>query len=428
MEILLFFLLFLSFFIAIIAFVKTKDHLHPSVLSAIFISLPLIIAMQRLSGLQAKEWNFLTYTLFCYALIAFNYLPFFISIYCNNKYKSGEQVKKSKIFITNISNKLIYFFSILTLVLYLFENKVLVGHFVPVLSTSNLTSIHLISLPIISMITKGFIPILALLNFTKYKFNANKYNLIMCLFLIAIPMTRLSRFDIILAVLAIIFLLSDIVKNKKRFFNLTAILLIVMSLIAAYLGEFRLTHGYQYQLSYAEGIDYNYYAGPFNIFAVLYGYFPLSFENVNSFINRNPDFDDLQWGKVMLRPLLAGLLKFDNIFGEAYPLTDFLYKYSNYVSPYATVHTATIEFALDFGYVFSIIPMLFVSLILTFVYINSLRYSSYRLAYYIIAQGLVFYSFFNMFFEPKMIYQICLLLFIIIVSGLLNQRKIKNYI
>lgn len=428
MEILLEILLSISFLFAGIILMQKKDILHPTVLSAIFISLPLLFAMQRLSGLQATNWNIYTYVLFYYAIFAFSYLPFIYTTLISPKHVNVRHNNNMKTYIKGLNNSLIKVMSLITILLYLIENMLLTGYFFPILSTASLTSIHLESVPIVSMITKGLIPILAVLNFAKFKVSGNnKFNLFISVLLIIVPLTRLSRFDIVLSILAVVFLLYDVIIKKRRFVILTTLLLIFFTLGAAYIGEYRLTHGYQYDVSYSDGIYYKYNPGPFDVLAVLYGYFPLSFENVNNFTEANTNFNDLQWGKIFLRPLLAGLLKFDNIFGDSYPLSDFLYKYSNYVSPFATVHTASIEFALDFGYIFAILPMVLVSIMIIVIYQKGNENGAFRIAYYVISQGIVFYSFFNLFFEPKMIYQLSLLLFFTIFSiKVKTNREIKG--
>ncbi|MGR5883637.1 hypothetical protein ACT7DC_30705 [Bacillus cereus] len=157
----------------------------------------------------------------------------------------------------------------------------------------------------------------------------------------------------------------------------------------------------------------------FDVFAILYGYFALSVENLDRFISANYQFADFQYGKFMLRPVFVGILKFNNIFAD-YPLYEYVNEMRNPVAGFATVHTALVDFSMDFGYYLAIIPMVLFSMIGVYMYVNSYKSIKSKIMYLAYSQVYIFMAFQNLFIEPRLWYQ---LLFFFLLFRFIGKEK-----
>jgi len=112
-------------------------------------------------------------------------------------------------------------------------------------------------------------------------------------------------------------------------------------------GNLRSNRFGKYSVSYAEAIGYRGPPGPGEVFAVTYGYFSLSFENLDRFIKANPEYRT--FGYLSLSPLFNSVFFVNLLTGGKYPGPEAIVDHRNPVGPMATVETALADFYLDFG-------------------------------------------------------------------------------
>jgi oligosaccharide repeat unit polymerase len=423
METLLYGCLALSFILMLITLYKTKDLLNPSLISFIFWGIPIFLSSLRWSDLQAEKWEDITYLLLIYSLLAFVIIPSLIILFLKIKFVNRTtEIKKLS---ENINPQIIVFFSFLTIVLYFVENIISGGTLIPALHSNSGVDVHTISISGLLIITRSFIPVLALFLALLYFSSKKKMYLLLLILCILLPVTRLARFDILMALLPLIGVVFEFIKNKKKFMLITLVLCIVISLGGAALGQYRMTHGNKYDISYSQGIMYKGIEGPYEVGAVIYGYFALSIENLDRFVKSNYDFDDYQYGKFILRPITAGVFKFNNIFND-YPMYEFINDLRDPLIGYATVHTAMVDFSMDFGYYLSFFVMLLFSFIGLLFYIQSQKNFKRRIYFLIYSQGFLFLSFQNLFIEARLLYQIILVAVLLTIAINRNKKQIHH--
>lgn len=419
LELLFYLVISLSILMTILIIGYTKDLFNPVSLTCFFWILPVLFSSFKLSGLQQDEWTDLTYVLLIYSMLAFVILP---SIFIFASYKkdvlnnSKEKLEKLSM---RINKNFVLVLMFIVVGAYFLENKISSGYIFPILLTNSSIDIHTVSVSILSIITRSFVPVVSLLLFIVYLNEKKRLYIFFIILVMLLPVTRLARFDIVMAVIPLMGLLFTIVKNKRKFMFRFGIVFVIMLILGAAIGELRMTHGYKYNISYAEGISFHGYGGPFDVFAILYGYFALSVENLDRFISANYQFEDFQYGKFMLRPVFVGILKFNNIFAD-YPLYEYVNEMRNPVAGFATVHTALVDFSMDFGYYLAIIPMVLFSMIGVYMYVNSYKSIKSKIMYLVYSQVYIFMAFQNLFIEPRLWYQ---LLFFFLLFRFIGKEK-----
>lgn len=425
METLLYIFLFLSLITSIITLKATKDIFNPTTITLIFWGGPIFFSSLRLSGLQDSAWADKTYLLLIYSLIAFIIVPGLFIIF--SKVKIVKRIKEAEKLAEIVNPKLVIIFSMITILAYFLENYIAAKSFIPALASTSGIDVHTVSVSGLLIITRSFIPFTVMFLYLSYKNTKKKLLLILLCTVLALPITRLARFDIIMSLIPLLGIMFEFAKNKTKFFVKIIVISTLLAVGGSTLGEYRMTQGYKYdEVSYAQGIQFEGYSGPFDTFAVLYGYFALSVENLDRFIKANDNFKDYQYGAFFLRPLTVGIFKMNNIF-EGYPMYEFINKYRDPLIGYATVHTALVDFSMDFGYNLSICIMLLFSFIGIWLYLESFRKINLRLYYLLYAQALAFLAFQNLFIEARLLYQL-ILAFVILRYSYGNYNRNLSYI
>lgn len=398
MEYLAFTVIFISAIVASINFARIGDIFHPTILTFVFFVVPTSFSMLKLSDLQASDWDNISYLLIIYTILIFLILPLILI-------RGKKVTNKNKTYYRNfiLPNKGLYLVVIFTIIINFFVTYQLTGSFVPFLTIGDSQiTLHNNSLGFTSTMANIMSTLTLLLLFFKYKKTNKKIWVLLVIVILFIPLIRLARFDMFLNLIILSAVAFDFSNNKKLILKRLLVIAPIILILWSAIGEYRMTYGYTYDLTYADEIHFNKYAGPFDSLAVAYGYSSLSTENLDRFVKANDNIDP-QFGAYILRPIMVGVFKFHRIIDE-YPMFEYFNSLRDPLIGSATVPTAIPEFTLDFGYYLSFFPMLIYSLIGIYLYILGEQNEKYRMFYIAYIQGYLLLSFNNVFIQPMWLY------------------------
>lgn len=403
MDSLIRFFLVIFFILLLVFVVRKKEYVHPFVIINIFFFLPLFFALGRHSDLQSEVWQDETYLVIFYTLIFWQVLfachAFFSKLHINRV--------SIEYYLNNRFKNISIFFSFFVVGLFLLANYLQSNLILVFLDPEVASQIHAEFPPVIRLFARMILLAVILLYLSYYKFRS-KWLLLLMLLTLLTPVTRLSRIDILLSLVGvmILFYYFPIMKiNKKKVLITFIIGLFLMSAITN-LGVDRWNRFGEYDFSYSETIEWN---GPLKdtIIPILYGYFPLSFENFDRYIVENRVDNDIAFST--LEGPFVGILKLNLLFDD-YKSINYL-DYYEPVSGAATVPTILIAFYRDFGAYFSIFPIALVGLLWLYLYRVSGLSLQMNLIYIIYSAAFSLASFQPILFSP-MIFQQFVMVFI----------------
>lgn len=389
-----------------------KDYFNLSVYLMLGIHLPFILYLLNWSSQIESNISPVIYVL----LSCLNIFVFVVNSVFSHSINDREFN-----YTTLRSNKSVYFFNIVYLFAVLLENFMGSGYFLPALKGID---IHTYSAPIISYLTQSLFTVL-LLNFMYwYKSRNNKFLFWIVLF-IALPVIgKSSRMTVVISIVQLVsFMLfmylndrkyknkKNMILNKKRHKILIAITLAAFMFFMTFLTEYRWGGYGQFQVSYSDSIGYT---GPEtlkNITSIYYGYFALSYNNLNMNIQyRNIDHNYV--GLYSFKSLYFGLFRLHNIFNFS-PYEPEVGKY--YKSGSATVQTGFFDFYYDYG-ILCFIPILvgvaIYYLLKRRIHARNSSVFSYAI-YFLWIPVWFFMSFQNVIYESTLIIRVIILYFVV---------------
>jgi len=426
-ELVLFCVIVISIFLGVLVFIKLQDLKNPVVLLMVFFTLPLTFNRMKLSGLQTYDWHQMTYYLLDSFLIIFTVLP---SIYYLSKKKkflhsdlsSKDIIYKLELLDTN------WFYTLLTLVIVLqiVVNKFNCGFYFPAFNLAELANLnfkfHEISVRFFGFFVIAFWYFVLIISFIKYLSRRNVFLLVLIILATISPLFRLARVDIFsILFIQIAIVLKYKTVNWKLFFKTTIVLLIFL-IVGIFAMWKRSIASDLSQNGISKIIQFNGYSGPMDIFAFLYSYFSLSFENINLFVVKNIEGFQLANGAFVLRPIFVGIFKIHYFYPE-YPMHDYFGNLESYISDTAMVPTCIPEFCVDFGFILSIIPMLIYSMLLNFLYVYSSSNSIYSITYFGYLPSIFLSAFQNLFISPLIVY---LVIFLFIFNFIMDKNVVNT--
>lgn len=324
------------------------------------VTIPLVLYLLDWSSLiETKKSPY-----FIYIFIVF-YILLLVYTFITHKIRPKELFAGDKVVITKNGKILIPTINVTFFVFYFIENYLGSGSFYPALLGYD---IHTFSAPIISYVTATPFLVVAT-DYFAYKATKKKKYLFLILLACAVPViTRGSRMAIVSMSIGFIVMLQFFEKNlalanleklKKynRYKLILVVAVIVVGLYLVYFTTVRMNHYGKYSMKYDEVIKYT---GPewFKFLAAYYGYFPLSFNNLNvNLLLRKVSHNYI--GLYSFYGLFFGLLQFDTFLGID-GQGDIAGRYITSVS--ATVPTGFWDFYYDYG-VLLFIPMIVAFLI-----------------------------------------------------------------
>lgn len=304
------------------------------------------------------------------------------------------------------------------LILFLVESYIGSGSILPALEGID---IHTFSAPIIAFVTRN-VYIFVLMNVVAWIVTKRRSYLVWAVVLIVFPIvTRSMRISAIIALVQVgtffaayyaykkksskVRKVSNGNKPNKLVIGAIACFAAILVFQSAAMTDDRMGYYGKYDLSYAEEIGYS---GPSfleDVVAVYYGYFPMSFNNLNLSLKYGHT-DQNYLGLYSFRSVYFGVLQFDNIFDLDLAQPDATSVKS---SPSATVATAFWDFYYDYGYL-CFIPIGTMALVCGLVTTRLNRKPTFFMAiqYYYFIPLVFFQSFQNVFFSSEMFYEIAI--------------------
>jgi len=390
--------LLLSFIIFLIAVYKGKLF-HPLNFIFLFWIVPVFLASLRLSYFQTREWCTNTKITILFSLFFLYYVPLVICLLHPAKVRKQMNFKEDfyrrfrieKIKIIAYGSALLYIF------LYFCENYFLTQTFFPIFHGID---IHVLYTPILYLITRD--PVFSVLFLAFYystsKSKSQRITSLLMIFLVSLlPLVRVARYDSLLSIVAAfaIVYLIDYTNNrdKRKLVLYITLVAVLISASFAYIGQYRMSYFGKYKISYAQSIGYKYNPGPLEIFAIYYGNFPMSVENLDLFI-RNFDESGISHTYFIysLDFWFKGVVNLDNLFRKEWNFDDIYKSLIEYHVGGATVPTAFARWYMDLGPFAAVTPFLVLCLALWY-YFEANKKPEYYLLYIAAMVGFTFISF-----------------------------------
>ena len=272
---------------------------------------------------------------------------------------------------STVSEQFVLFASAVYVLLFGIESYLGSGSFAPALKGSD---IHTYSAPIIAFVTRSLYAF-AIMNFLAYTATKRKRFLLIIVILIALPVvTRNMRITSTIALVQVVSFAGsyyastwngssnlNLLRNARNAVQRKklAIMVVIIAIVAfvggaAYMTNDRMSHYGRYDLKYSTEIKYT---GPdfmSDVVSVYYGYFPLSFNNLNLSLKYG-EVEHNYVGLYSYKSLYFGILQWDNVFGLN-PTEPEEPDHRVSSSPSANVATAFWDYWYDYGY-FCLIPL-----------------------------------------------------------------------
>ncbi|MCX9156664.1 oligosaccharide repeat unit polymerase [Niveibacterium sp. 24ML] len=425
LNVFVFFVLFAS---AAGSFVLTRRILNPVIILVASFFVPMWLASMRLSALQSNSWDYDTVVVFLQSVGAWLIFPLCVLVSLRIGRKSDvanglaaeDSVVRSMHFA--IAARI---WAVLVLVGYLTSNYVQAHSLIPLFGDPEaLYRAHNEFPPALRFFARGG-PAAALLLYLCYFGGRRRVDLLLLGCMILLPMTRLSRIDVIMTFVGLAVLYG--VRPLWKLRRIHVIVLIIVGcasvLGAIELGNQRTNRFGTYSVSYEKAIGWKpAEAGPSGAFAVAYGYVPLSFENFDRYVNQ-AKYRKKTWGAMSLSWLFFGLkLNWIPGFGSLIEGADSFEP----VSGAANVPTSLFPFYSDFG-VFGVwLPMIVYMTVLCFFYSRSGRSYLWLALYGLYAGAFTLSGFQALIAAPIIFHQLVEIVVVFLVAQSLSRRELTR--
>lgn len=410
------FLILILIFSNWVSLKRTKHFFNPITVISLTFFLPLFFSLFKLSDLQASNWNEKTYWIIIEAIVCWLILPAFLILFRNKEHSlisiNLDLIRNHKLVFMIIAR----ISAFITISAYLISNYVQTGLIFPIMVPELANSFHT-SFPAGLQIFARSIPLSGCLVFVSYYLFKRKIDLFLILFLILTPLTKLARFDVFMIIFSLLVVNSFLPVIKFQFKRKPWRLFLIITVLAisiislAYLGNQRLNRFGKYDLSYSEIIKFNTNPGPSDSLALLYGYFSLTFENVDRYISSN-EFTRYD-GKESFDWLLRGFLKLhwlDPSYTNQIDFTDTFVP----VSDGAITTPVLVPFYADFG-LGAFVPMVFYILLWMVFYFKAKSSLTIFIGYSLMSSSFALSSF-DTPITTQILYQQILLTYFIVLA------------
>lgn len=315
-----------------------KDYFNVCTYILLGVSLPLSLYLLDLSGLIDTVRSDAFYLIFIYLYI--------FAIIFNIKTKT--LIIQTDIRLRSRRVKVEYFLLIYYVVFFI-ENIILSDTLFPAL---NGIDVHWGQVPILLYFSRSGYALQAVCIIYWIYTKKNRYLVyIIVLFLSPIAfrdarMMSIQTFIQIISLFIFLFLFNNKTKRIGKLTTIFKIKLISMFLVVALLcvlsGNLRINHRGKYDVSYGEGIDFR--GANIEMLAWYYGYFPLSFNNLNMSIKKSK-IEPNYLGLYSFNSFYFGILQIDNILGIKNNVPQ---NKNYYIIPAANVPTGFWDFYYDY--------------------------------------------------------------------------------
>lgn len=410
MKILTIALLVLYNIIFIYDIVKKKNFFGLGTVINVAINFNFILYLLKWSNFIENEPSMNMYILMDTIIVIFIVVMIYSKSPLDILMKNKEKIRLKKINLLKKKEKanLYIVMNIIYILLFLLENYIGSGKLAPYLSGID---IHTYSAPLISFVTRALY-VMIFLNYICYNsFKEKKFLVFLVIDILLFPVLRGGRINVFMALVQfglffIMYNLPLVIKRKKILVSIVGIGIIFV-IAGVYMGNKRVEnnlkgHELEGQITYKDHIKYNGPEDPIGILPWYYGYFPMSFANLDKTIQYIDDNNLRTYGLYTARPILVGLLELDNIV-PGYKDIEYASGLAQYYTTAATVRTGFMEFYLDFGRLAGISIAIYAA-IGVFIY-NKIRKNIFFLSAYAFFAGCWFFmSFQNMMIDVTTLY------------------------
>lgn len=379
--------------------------------------LPMAAATLRLSGLQSNSWLPNTYAALLLIFGSWLLVPTIIIL---ARGKVEGRLKISENLLTGHFAYASRCFAGIVITAYFLSNYIQAGTLLPILIPEVAYRLHTDFPPVLRLFARCT-PAVIGLSYIVFAFHRRKIDLIIIVIALLTPITRLSRIDVMLSAVVFLLVFSAFPIFKLTWKRLVLLLatLAVVAIGVVELGNQRTNRFGLYKVEYGQAIKWKPdITGPAGVFPVIYGYFPLSFENFDAFVEhagekRADGLTSFDW-------FFTGLVKLNRFSGSDSGA------YGSFVpvSSAANVPTALLPFYNDFGVTGMVFPaVLYMILWLLFFYKSS-KDVVWLMLYGIFSAAFSLASFQALVAAPIIFHQLILASFVVFISKRIARRRL----
>lgn len=386
---------------------RSGKWFNPVTIISVVFFVPLVFATFRLSGLQAHSWSTETYTAIWLIVGSWLILPTIVIVALG---QPNIALHQDRIVDRSFFLLLTRASSLVVIAAYLLSNYIQAGTIIPITIPEVAYRLHTDFPPGLRLFARC-IPAIVGLSYVMYIRRRQKFELLLLGLALVVPLSRLSRIDVALSlvILVALFMYMPLFKLTIRRVTTALILFIGLSIGAVELGNQRTNRFGLYEVNYSQAIKWRPdTVGPAGIFAVLYGYFPLSFENFDEFVSHAKD--KRTYGSSSFDWFLTGFVKMNRFTGGLH--ADDAFQTFRPVSSAANVPTAMLPFYSDFGLIGMIFPALVYFMLWLFLFYRSATTHQYLMWYAIYTAAFALSSFQALMVSPMIFHQL-LMVFLI---------------
>lgn len=361
-------ILVLAAIASMVAVRRTRIWFNPVFLIAVSFFLPMAVATFHLSGLQRSEWTLRTWGLLFEAAAIWLIVPSAVLATGARLQGAGPVELPSRGGWVTWGVRVL---GVLVVVSTLLQNRILGGSWVLLFDPDAAYELHTKTVPGLQIFGRSaFAAAAGLFLLLSQRRSWLDATLLLCVFLV--PLTRLARFDLMMSGLTLVALNAryPVVRIRGRTVVGGIIVFAGLAYGAVVLGNLRTSKFGALSTSYARAIDFQGPPGPGESFSVVYGYFGLSFENLDRFVRA--DRGHRTYGLLSLSPVFNTVFFVGRLTQGEYPGPAEVVRHRNPVGTMATVGTALSDFYLDFG-MLAFLPMLGYGMVWVILYYLSRR-------------------------------------------------------
>lgn len=267
-----------------------KDWFNPVTIVFVSFFVPMFFALFRLAGIQSHEWAYETYVALMATVGAWIVLPTLV-LYIVSPYQ-GRFFEAQSLNLEDVSGKFfgifVRLFALSVIAAFFVSNYIQVKTFFPITLPEEAFHLHT-EFPSGLRFFARASPAAAVLLYVLFYTRRSKLDLLLLALVVFTPLSRLARIDLALSMvgLGLVYMRLPLFAITKARLALMLLAIVGLMIGGAEIGNLRQNRFGVYEFKYSEFIRWQpTIVGPAEIFPVLYGYFPLSFENFDAFIRQ----------------------------------------------------------------------------------------------------------------------------------------------
>lgn len=267
-----------------------KDWFNPVTIVFVSFFVPMFFALSRLAGIQSSEWAYETYVALMVTLGAWVVLPTLVLYIVSPYQKAG--FENTALNLEDVSGKFfgvfVRLFALSVVAAFFISNYIQVRTLFPITLPEEAFHLHT-EFPSGLRFFARASPAAAVLLYLLFYTRRSKWDLLLLAIVVFTPLSRLARIDLALSLvgLGLVCMRLPLFKITKARLGLMALVVVALMIGGAEIGNLRQNRFGMYEFKYSEFIRWKPdVVGPAEILPVLYGYFPLSFENFDAFVRQ----------------------------------------------------------------------------------------------------------------------------------------------